>query len=104
MELEGIVQGFCILKIFRYLNTELLAIYFDGIVRIRILNFQPKVPSVTLSFLANIFSLPATHVLRCDPHIKSRGPILRVTSSETLSMCVKHNLNTRCCLANALVT
>ena len=27
-------------------------------------------------------------------HLKSRGPILRVTSSETCSLCVKHNLNT----------
>ena len=36
--------------------------------------------------------------------VKSRGPILRVTSSETHSVCVKHNLNTRRSLVIALVT
>ena len=58
MELERIFQGFCILKIYKYLNTELLAIFFDGIVKIWIQNFQPKVPGVTLCFLANI----VTHI------------------------------------------
>ena len=36
--------------------------------------------------------------------LKSRGPILRVTSSETCSVCVKEALNTRPWLVNALVT
>ena len=34
--------------------------------------------------------------------LKSRGPILHVTSSETRSVCVKQALNTRCWLVNAL--
>ena len=37
-------------------------------------------------------------------YVKSRGLILRVMSSETRSVCVKHNLNTRHWLVNALVT
>ena len=36
--------------------------------------------------------------------IKSRGPILRMTSSETRSVCVKQALNTCSWLVNALVT
>ena len=35
--------------------------------------------------------------------LKSRGPILSVTSSETRSVCVKQSLNTRRWLVNALV-
>ena len=37
-------------------------------------------------------------------YIKSKGPILRVTSSETCSICVKQALNTRRWLVNELVT
>ena len=36
-------------------------------------------------------------------YLKSRGPILRVTSSETRSVCVKQALNTRRWLVNVLV-
>ena len=36
--------------------------------------------------------------------LKSRGPILHVTSSETRSVCVKQALNTRRWLVNGMVT
>ena len=45
----------------------------------------------------------STFTLYCM-EIKSRGPILRVTSSETHSVCVKQALNTHCWLVNVLVT
>ena len=43
-----------------------------------------------------------SNVLFID-QVRSRGMILHVTLSETRSVCVEHNLNTRRCLVNALV-
>ena len=60
-----------------------------------------------------IFLIVPTHinVNQCEINtfskifaLKSRGSILRVTSSETRSVCVKQALNTRRWLVNALVT
>ena len=62
-----------------------------------------KIQYTPLSILDFVQKLMLTHRTELTL-IKSRGPILPVMSSETRSVCVKHNLNTRRWLVNALVT
>ena len=52
----------------------------------------------------NFFNLKTLFEAPYSNFLKSRGPTLRVTSSETCSVCVKQALNTCRWLVNVLVT